>query len=125
MPNSKYLAALIGPCLIAITLSEAANIRIFAGNALSVVYLNGTILFVAGFAIVRAHNVWTWRWPVAVTLIGWLAMILGLCRMFAPQLQADVTLAAQYPIIFAVFVAGCFLTFNGYVAGGRNGEREL
>lgn len=68
MPAARDPAALIGPGLVAITLLEALNLRIFADNAPAAVYLNGTILFVAGLAIIRAHNLWDWRWPLAVTL---------------------------------------------------------
>ncbi len=37
-----------------------------------VVYLSGTLMFVAGLAI----------WTVLVTLTGWVALLLGLLRMF-------------------------------------------
>ena len=126
MLASRNLAALIGPALVAITLSEALNIRIFADNAPAVVYLNGTILFVAGLAIIRAHNLWTWRWPLAVTLTGWLLAALGLFRMFAPELQPRGQSAAIFFVIFAVFVLGCFLTFKAYVSGGEKcGKRVI
>ena len=125
MRTSRNLAALIGPSLIAITLSEALNIRIFADNAPAVVYLNGTILFVAGLAIIRAHNCWVWRWPFAVTLTGWLLAALGLFRMFAPESQPRGQNAAVFFGIFVAFVLGCFLSFKAYVSERRNGEREL
>ena len=125
MPVSRSLAALIGPSLVAIALSEALNIRIFAGNAPAVVYLNGAILFVAGLAIIRAHNLWVWQWPVAVTLTGWLLAGLGLFRLFAPELQPGGRNAAIFFGIFVAFVLGCFLTFKAYVAGGSYEETEL
>ena len=51
------------------------------------IYLNGLLLFVAGLWIVRVHNHWTCRWPVMVTLVGWVAILVGLFRMFAPEVQ--------------------------------------
>jgi len=30
-------------------------------------YLSGTLMFVAGLAIIRVHNVWTRNWTVLVT----------------------------------------------------------
>jgi len=64
------------------------NLDVFtaaAGPSLApFVYLNGTLLFVAGPAIVRAHNRWTRGWPALITLVGWLAMLGGLGRMVAP-----------------------------------------
>ncbi len=69
---------------MAITTSEALNLDIWAGVSPTLVYLNGVLLFVAGLAIVRTHNVWVRRWPVLVTLLGWVALAIGLLRMFAP-----------------------------------------
>jgi hypothetical protein len=48
-----------------------------------VVYLSGTLMFVGGLAIVRAHNHWAADWSVLVTLSGWFFLALGLFRMFA------------------------------------------
>jgi hypothetical protein len=45
--------------------------------------LSGVLMFVAGLAIVRAHNRWCADWTVLVTLSGWLALALGSVRMFA------------------------------------------
>src|ERR1039458_1260312 len=52
-----------------------------------VTYLVGILLFVAGLAIVRAHNRWIRGWPVLVTLVGWAAIFGGLFRMLAPEAQ--------------------------------------
>jgi len=57
---------------------------IYEGQTPPVVYLNGTILFVAGLALVRAHNAWRRDWTVMLTLSGWVALVVGLCRMFFP-----------------------------------------
>jgi hypothetical protein len=65
MTNSKQIAGLIGPTLIVLTISEAMNLHIWANNIAPVTYLNGLLLFVAGLSIVRVHNHWTIRWPVA------------------------------------------------------------
>jgi hypothetical protein len=48
MANSRQIARIVGPALIALGITEAINIDIFTGNAAPVVYLNGTLLFVAG-----------------------------------------------------------------------------
>jgi hypothetical protein len=63
------------------------NFRIWAGNIAPLIYLNGTLLFVAGVSSVRVHNRWTRGWPVIVTLVGWVAILGGLFRMFAPEVQ--------------------------------------
>jgi hypothetical protein len=45
--------------------------HIFAAQTAPIVYLNGTLLFVGGLAIVQSHNRWSWGWPLLVTLTGW------------------------------------------------------
>src|SRR5262245_53346964 len=85
--ESRRLAGLLGPTVMALTASEALNYRIFDTQSPTVVYLNGMILFVAGLAIVRSHNRWTWSWPVINTVLGWAIMLGGFTRMFAPQAQ--------------------------------------
>lgn len=116
MANSKHIAGLIGPSIVAITISEMANIHIWAGNTAAGVYLNGAILFVAGLAIVRAHNLWVRSWPVLITLTGWLIMLLGLFRMFFPEMQLEAakhTSAVGVEIMF-VLGLGIFLTYKAY-----------
>lgn len=68
MTNSKRIAGLVGPSLAALTLTELINLDIWTHTPAVVVYLSGTLLFVAGLSIVRVHNHWTTRWPVLVTI---------------------------------------------------------
>ena len=114
MANSKQLAGLIGPTLVALGVTEAMNLSVFAGNPPGVVYLNGAILFVAGLAIVRAHNRWAFDWTLLVTLTGWAALLVGLYRMIAPQApQLQPGIAGT--IIFALLVLiGAFLTYRAF-----------
>ena len=90
MTTSRHLAGLIGPTLVVLTVSEAMNFHIWATNMAPVTYLNGLISFVAGLAIVRVHNRWTRSWSVIVTLLGWIVLVGGLFRMFAPEAQQAV-----------------------------------
>ena len=114
MTNSKQIAGLVGPTLIAVTLSEAMNLHIFANNIAPVVYLNGTLLFVAGLSIVRAHNLWTYGWPVMVTLVGWIGILGGLFRMFAPEVHQGGQDIATYTVITVLFIIGGLLTLKAY-----------
>lgn len=116
MTNSKQLAGLIGPTLIALTISETINIHIWAANTAAGVHLNGAILFVAGLSIVRAHNLWVRAWPVMVTLVGWFVMFLGLFRMFAPELQLEAAkhASAMIPEIVIALAVGIWLTVKAY-----------
>lgn len=116
MANSKNIAGLIGPAIIAVTISETVNIHIWAGNTAAGIHFNGAVLFVTGLAIVRAHNLWVRNWPVLVTLAGWLLMLLGLFRMFFPELQLEGTkhTTAVSVETMLVLVAGIFLTYKAY-----------
>ena len=127
MPNSKRVAGLLGPVLIALSMSEALNLRLLVAEigptAIHVVYLNGTLLFIAGLSIVRVHNYWTASWPVLVTVMGWTSMLCGLNRMFAPVSGAEFGLDVRRPeqsiiVIYAMlsvlFAIGIVLTFKAY-----------
>lgn len=116
--TSRRIARIAGPTGVALAATESANIHIFAAQTAPVVYLNGTLLFVAGVAIVQAHNRWRWGWPLLVTGTGWGVTALGLARMIAP----DAAQAGEGPLTRAVFVAlfalGGALSFLGYRPGG-------
>lgn len=116
MTNSKQIAGLIGPSLVAVTISEMLNVHIWAGNTAAGVYIDGTLLFVAGLAIIRAHNLWVRSWPVLVTLTGCFLMLLGLFRMFFPELQLEGARNTSAVIMetMPVLAVGIFLTFKAY-----------
>lgn len=123
MASSKRIAGLVGPTLIAVTITEWLNLDVFIkaiGPSYGPhVYLNGTLLFVAGLAIVRAHNLWARNWPVLVTLVGWLLLFVGLGRMVAPT---AVQIAGETPIILygslvGLLAIGIVLTVKAYSAG--------
>jgi hypothetical protein len=121
MTNSKGMAGLLGPALIAISLSEAMNLRMLEENASpALVYLNGTLLFIAGLAIVHAHSRWTFGWPVLVTLVGWLSLFGGLARMFVPMLgQREAQNAGGvFGLLVVMLAAGIFLTYKAYSRDG-------
>jgi pimeloyl-ACP methyl ester carboxylesterase len=119
--NTKQIAKLIGPTLIALAITESIDLRAFGGNTAPVVYLNGTLLFVAGLSIVLVHNVWTRGWPVLVTLIGWFGIFAGLGRMIAPE-STHSTHPAIFLLIALLLAVGVVLTFKAY--GGERGEHR-
>ena len=112
---SRTIAGIAGPTMLAIGASEALTYRIWAANIAPLISLNGVLLFVAGLAIVRAHNRWARTWPVLVTLTGWLGIVAGLFRMFAPEVQQRGE-NAPTTITTAILtgVVGLILTFQAY-----------
>jgi len=50
------------------------------------VYFFGLSAFLAGLAMVLAHNVWQGEWwRIAITLIGWAAFLKGIFLIFFPE----------------------------------------
>ncbi|NOT42390.1 MAG: hypothetical protein HOP13_18090 [Alphaproteobacteria bacterium] len=114
MTDSKQLAGLIGPTMVALAVTEVINMDAFANQIAPVVYLNGAILFVAGLAIVRAHNLWTWRWPVLTTLTGWVVLIGGLWRMAMPDAPQAADYVVTYVVLAAIGAIGAILSVKAY-----------
>lgn len=119
MANSKSIAGLIGPTLIAVTVSESEfmNPHLYDHQIAPVVYLSGALFFVAGLSIVRVHNLWILGWPLLVTLMGWLAVIIGLVRLFAPRLYMQGAAKSSTVILaleLVLLAVGIILTFKAY-----------
>lgn len=85
MADSRHIARLLGPTLIALSASEMLNPQIWVNVPATQVYLAGSLWLVAGLSIVCTHNRWTGGWPVLVTFMGWFAVLGGLFRMFVPE----------------------------------------
>ena len=120
MGNSKRIAALVGPTIVAMVSSEFPLVQphLYDAQIPPVVYLSGVLMFVGGLAIVRAHNKWTRDWTLLVTLSGWFFLALGLFRMFAAgayQRGSAQTSATLFMVLEgALFVLGLVMTFQGY-----------
>jgi multisubunit Na+/H+ antiporter MnhG subunit len=83
-----------------------------------VIYLSGVLMFVAGLAVVRVHNVWARNWTALITLSGWFILALGLVRMFAASQYQHATQGAS-PLTFMVLeacllVVALTITFKSY-----------
>ena len=91
-----------------------------ATKSVSLVYLFGVLDFAAGSAIVLVHNVWTTDWRVLVTLLGWLLVVRGLLRMFAPeQVKAYAATVLRRQNLYTasaviIGVIGAVLCYFGY-----------
>jgi membrane protein CcdC involved in cytochrome C biogenesis len=122
LADSKQLGALIGPTLGVILLSELPLIQphLYDAQIPPVIYLSGVIMFVAGLAVVRAHNVWEKNWTVLITLTGWFLLLLGLIRMFAAsqyQLAIQRTHSTTFILLeICLLVVALIITFK---ANGR------
>jgi len=116
--KSKSIAAIVGPTLVVMILSEMKfwNPELYASQIVPLIYLNGVLLFVAGISIVKSHNVWTTNWPVLLTILGYALILIGLFRMFFPNIQEaefennNVVMIIQ----IALIAFGVFLTLKAY-----------
>ena len=114
MAPSRLIARILGPALMALGVTEACNMDIYAAQTAPVVYLNGTALLVAGISIVQAHNVWVRGWPVLITLAGWLLLAGGAYRMIAPKAHQLGEGPATYGVLGLLFLVGAVMAFKGY-----------
>jgi hypothetical protein len=121
--NSKRIAGLVGPTLVAMLVSEFPLVQphLYDAQIPPVVYLSGALMFVGGLAIVRAHNHWARDWTVLVTLSGWFGLVLGLFRMFGASLYQRSSANASSTVFIALegflLMIGGILTFKAYSRG--------
>jgi hypothetical protein len=120
MQNSKRIAGLVGPTLVAMLVSEFPLVQphLYDMQIPPVVYLSGTLMFVAGLAIVRSHNRWALDWTVLVTLSGWFFLLLGLFRMFAAGTYQSASASTSTAVLVALesilLVLAFIMTFKAY-----------
>lgn len=126
MTTSKSIAGLVGPTLVAGAVAVLLNLSTWpalVGQGFrdpALIFVSGFPLFVAGLAIVRAHNHWAGGWPVLVTVVGWLALLGGLSRILFPTRLLVIGIwAVQVPgllptVAIVLLAIGAFLSFKGY-----------
>ena len=120
MSDSKRIAGLVGPTIVAMVVSEFPLVQphLYDAQIPPVVYLSGTLMFIGGLAIVRAHNRWTRDWTLLVTLSGWFFLLLGLFRMFAAgayQNRSASTSATVFMVLEAILaILGVIMTVKAY-----------
>jgi membrane-bound ClpP family serine protease len=118
MDKSKSIAKIVGPTLTVMVLSEMRiwNPTLYDTQIVPVIYLNGILLFVAGLAIVKNHNIWTFGWQTILTIVGYAGIILGLFRMFFPQVQQEKFENNNSIMVVEILLilVGLFLTLKAY-----------
>lgn len=110
MDLSGRIAAVLGPTLIAVTISEIVNLKIWENVHPSVVYLNGLVLLIGGLLIVTSHNLWRFDVSLLVTVSGWLLVVAGAFRMFFPNAKQLASGLGTYVVIALLFALGVALT---------------
>lgn len=120
MANSKKVGGLLGPTLVAMLIAEFPLVQpnLYDTQIPPVIYLSGVLMFAAGLAVVRSHNVWARNWTVLITLCGWVLFALGLVRMFAASQYRQATQGAS-SVTFMVLeacllVVALIISFKAY-----------
>jgi uncharacterized membrane protein len=133
MAPSRLIAGFIGPLLAAIGIAMLLNRDQFsvlvaqAARDQGLIFLTGILSLLAGIAIVRAHNIWSGDWRTAVTVLGWLAILGGLTRMWLPQYAAPIAeKLGGNPVAFVIggivnVALGAFLSYKAYGAASEKG----
>lgn len=126
MMTTYFLAMVVGWYLLitGLLLVFKRNVVVSAMN--DIIGQNGLLFFIAavtlivGLLMVASHNVWVMGWPVVITLLGWLAVISGIIRMFCPEtvhmmwrkISAKPEILTVSGVI--VLIIGLFLLFKVY-----------
>lgn len=59
-------------------------IRDFFDNS-ALMLFSGILTLVFGLLIILFHNIWTWNWNLPITIIGYLALLQGIVRLWFPD----------------------------------------
>lgn len=79
---------------------------------------SGSFIMLLGLAVVISHNVWELSFRGAITLIGWLTLLKGGMRLFAPHVAEAAVKKINMPLYWALlaffFVFGLWLAYIGF-----------
>ena len=126
MTTSKWIAGLMGPTFVAMAAALLINLNSMPelteeiSHEPMLILVSGTLLFIAGLAIVRVHNHWVADWSTVVTVLGWLAILAGLVRMLFPVELATVIPGIGQrsdvigPALVVFLLLGIFLSYKAY-----------
>jgi hypothetical protein len=138
MQRSIFLAKLIGPFLAVCGVSLIFNADAFRTigdeivNSPAWIYFAGLLALTAGLALVNTHNEWTADWRVAITLLGWLCVVIGIIRLvfvgsigaFAGSVLAIVSNGWIVGEGIVILAFGAWLSFKGYAPDNARTKRK-
>jgi hypothetical protein len=126
MQQSTFLARLLGPLFVVISVGMLANQAVYHAmiaeflRSDGLIYLSGLASLLAGLAIVNVHNSWGTDWRLIITVLGWLMVIGGIVRIVLPRLAVSIGTTMYEPQVTIIVVAvitlllGAFLSYKGY-----------
>jgi len=121
---SVFLSIVIGAYLVLVSLAmliqhqhaKKLMSEFYANHAL--VVFSGQIWTIMGLLLIVGHNVWAMEWPVLVTFVGWVLLLMGVYRMFSPMLFAKKMKELQAKkgydlIVWAWLIIGLYMMWVG------------
>jgi len=124
MELSLYLAKLLGLYLVIVCLALLLNrkkveeLKKYAAQNTLFIFSFGAVSLLMGLAIVLAHNVWDTIWQSLITLLGYVAIVKGLLRLFLPEKLSTLNnkLNERNIIVWGIFwlIIGFYLTYVGF-----------
>lgn len=92
----------------------------YAGNP-GLQYLGAMISLILGFLMINGYNVWVWHWSVAVTIMGWAALIKGMFFLIFPSVTGNMIgkflkMNLMGVVAPVCIILGLFLGYFGFVA---------
>jgi hypothetical protein len=126
MQNARVLARIMGPVMIVSAAGLFLNLHTYQrmvdefAKSPSLCYLGGFMALIMGLVILQFHHTWELRWPVIITVFGWLATVKGAALMLFPAQVLGMWhpfMGTPVPLIVAALVylvVGVFLSMKGY-----------
>ncbi len=126
METPRILARIIGPVMVVSAVAVLLNLHAYPrlveeySKSASLCYLGGFMALLMGLVILQFHHIWELRWPVLITIIGWLCVVKGAVLMIIPGTMLTVLhslTATSLPLMVSSLISlciGAFLTIKGY-----------
>jgi hypothetical protein len=122
---SIFLAQVIGSYLFLASLAMLIHQQRFKKvetdylNNPTLITMTGGISLIVGLLIVVDHNIWVPDWPVLITLIGWIMLLQGLMRLFAPDAFVKMSKDMMSHVVYTLtcwirLFAGIYLIWAGF-----------
>jgi hypothetical protein len=121
---SVFLSIVIGMYLFLISLSvllqeqRYKKLLVEFYNNHPLLNFTGVIGILLGLLVIVGHNMWVADWPVLITIIGWIVLLQGICRVFAPvqyvkKMKELQTKKAYDLMVWVWLVVGIYMVWAG------------
>jgi hypothetical protein len=126
MDTSRVLARIMGPLLIITALGVFLDLKSYQrlveefSKSPGLCYVGGFVALLLGLITLQFHSNWEPRWPVIITILGWIAVVKGVALIIFPGFVAGLWhpfMTSSAPLIVSLgisFAIGVFLSIKGY-----------